>query len=410
MFRKLLDSFCLLFHDAHCHPFGAGNRLRQQSSDSVEDDLMRASAIDISSCSTWTEVEQALKVASGQDGTSAIFAEGGKPELFHKASVRASDLEKLAMGRSIVVTGENQVIASDTALRELPKLCKFWRYAKEDPNIERNEEGEPTGRFCGFIWVTRFSLLSQASMASKGLRGLRRGLSELPKHGIVSCTDAFVFEDRVPMYELIASTNEACELPRVSLAIGFKSHLDEQEIGALINRVKPLLLEWSETSHRLCVREAKVEIDNVGRWSSSVPCSRPNWDLVQLDRVIQSMVAAGFSMHCHVFGDLAAKHAIASIRRAEEAMPEKRQLRHKLAHVFELQREDEVLLCSKEVEQCYFSLTGSQTKPGQATRKTQFNSISDLLLQEVLVTVAIGTSPCFLLWKESKPQCCVLEL
>ena len=75
----------------------------------------------------------------------------------------------------------------------------------------------------------RFALLSPASEASAGLRGLIDGLRELPKDGIVACTDAFVFEDRVPVYELAHYLDTKCRLPRTSLAIGFK-HTDEFDL------------------------------------------------------------------------------------------------------------------------------------------------------------------------------------
>eukprot|EP00931_Biecheleriopsis_adriatica_P030614 TRINITY_DN18033_c0_g1_i3.p1 TRINITY_DN18033_c0_g1~~TRINITY_DN18033_c0_g1_i3.p1 ORF type:complete len:413 (-),score=59.69 TRINITY_DN18033_c0_g1_i3:9-1247(-) len=184
-------------------------------------------------------------------------------------------------------------------------------------------------------------------MASKGLRGLQRGLLELIKHGIVAFTDAFVFEGRVPMYELIAHQHEW--LPRASLAIGFKNYLAAEEITALLERVKSLRRGWTQTDFRLCIREAKVEIDNLCQWSSSSRHGSSSWDLAKLDRVIHAMVTAGFSMHCHVFGDLAAKHAIRSIRCAEAAADPcymSDPPRHKLAHVFELQREDEEAVAS----------------------------------------------------------------
>jgi len=242
---------------------------------------------------------------------------------------------------------------NETALEALPQLCRRWDCGAADPAIERTDRGSPSGRFRSAFWAARFALLSASSMASKGLRGLVRGLRELPKHGIVACTDAFVFADRVPMYELAFEQDAANELPRTSLAIGFKAFWSEEETDAMFERVKHLRRTWDETGPRLCIREIKIEVDNLGFWSSSSKYSGPSWDLERLDRVVEEMVAADFSIHLHVFGNLAAKHSLDSLRRAEAKSESARtarveQRRHKLAHVFELLPEDEAFLSSRE--------------------------------------------------------------
>jgi len=345
------------FHDAHCHPFGAGNRLRQKDPHfSKEDESLRACAVDLSSCKTWKDAEQTLveAISSNGDSHGTVLAERCHHHLAN--TIAASSLEKLAPGIVLVVlvgVNSDEVIVNETALNKLPNLCKLWTYSRSDPHIERTEEGHPSGRFCGAVWATRFALLSSASIASKGLRGLLCGLGELGKHGIVACTDAFVFEDRVPIYEFAFEQDDCKRLPRTSLAIGFKSHWDAEEIGAVLDRVKHTRRDWADTGYRFCVREAKVEVDNVSQWSSrsSSKWSKPSWDLEQFDRVVETMVGADFSMHMHTFGDLAAKHSLQSLQRAEATAPAKTyggtgERRHKLAHVFELLREDEAYLSS----------------------------------------------------------------
>lgn len=283
---------------------------------------------------------------------AVVFAEGCLPGLC--GACPADVLQAVDPCRPIVVcVGEAEVLASRLALDELPKLCRAWDYRAIDSDIERSEDGALTGRFRGRVWSARFALLSPASMASRGIRGLRSGLGELARHGIVACTDAFVFEDRVPMYELALAEGQAW-LPRTSLALGFKSHLAGEELGGLLERVASSRVDWPETGYRLCMREAKVEVDGAWQWSSSSRHGGPSWDLAALDQVIERMVGADFSMHCHVFGDLAAKHTLKTLRRAEEAAPRAAGgpagRRHKLAHVFGLQPEDEAALpCASTV-------------------------------------------------------------
>mmetsp|Transcript_13143 Transcript_13143/g.20775 ORF Transcript_13143/g.20775 Transcript_13143/m.20775 type:complete len:574 (-) Transcript_13143:210-1931(-) len=345
------------FHDAHCHPFGAGNRIRQSRERDVKaDGKLRQVSLDLSACDNWEHVERRIRraVASRKDGQT-ILAEGCSAYAF--ASRKEGDaspidmLETLAGGQSLVIlvgskSEEKELLASATAIAALPRLCKFWQFLDDDITIERDPDGRMSGRFLGEVWVARFALLSSASMASKGLRGLLDGLALLPQNGIVACTDAFVFENRVPMYELAFDQDASKTLPRTSLAIGFKAYWGDEQLSGALDRIGNIRRDWAETHNRYCIREAKVEVDNACQWSSTYTRSKASWDLDTLDRVVDALVVADFSMHFHVFGDLAAKYALHALQRAELLAPKyalgsPQNRIHKLAHVFELQAVDE---------------------------------------------------------------------
>lgn len=365
------------FHDAHCHPFGAGNRLRRSVEQTqLMDEMLRCGAIDLSACSTLASVQAQLQEAVTTKGSdsSTLFAENCDPEHFEcKRDEIGRFLESISPGRALVVLlgkGSPEAVAvNDTAMRALSEKCASWNFDSDDTRIIRHRAGAPTGFFVGGFWATRFALLSEASFASQGFRGLLDGLLELPRHGIVACTDAFVFEDRIPCYELAVHEDCKRKLPRVSLALGFKEEMPQKMIHEMLARAPNLRRNWEATDHRLCLREAKVEVDHMLHWSSNNARSKPAWDLQKLDQVVHGMVGADYSMHMHVFGDLAAQHSIKTLLAAEaasESMIKPKSIckmarslpsqgmasekvsgrrRHKLAHVFDLRTEDEALLC-----------------------------------------------------------------
>jgi len=221
------------------------------------------------------------------------------------------------------------------AIRALPAMSAGWTFAASDKRILRTRSGEPNGYFHGEVWAMRFALLSPASVASMGLRGLRDGLLELPKHGIVACTDAFVFEDRIPCYEVAFAEDARRKLPRVSLALGFKHAWSPDCISEIVERAPGQRLVWEDTNFRYCLREAKVEVDHFSGLS---------WDKAQLSSLVQSMVAANFSMHMHIFYTAAAELSMSVLLDAEKGKRSSDR-RHKLAHLYEIGPEERRMAC-----------------------------------------------------------------
>eukprot|EP00927_Polykrikos_kofoidii_P025667 TRINITY_DN23027_c0_g1_i1.p1 TRINITY_DN23027_c0_g1~~TRINITY_DN23027_c0_g1_i1.p1 ORF type:complete len:950 (+),score=158.40 TRINITY_DN23027_c0_g1_i1:36-2852(+) len=397
------------FHDAHCHPFGAGNRERRWNQDiNVVDTEIRKGAVDLSGCASWSDVAARIQsvAACTEAGNSAgevIFAEGCDPVIGEEIRLDAAQrLEACGgCGRPVVVVfGDpaEAVAASPAAIALLPSRCAAWNYPLGDHRIERShhgacgggkraegrqggkmnrnpgiekETGSPTGYFRSGVWAGRFSLLSRASLTSQGVRGLLDGLRELPREGIVSCTDAFVFSDRVSCYEAAFEEDVAVRrLPRVSLAIGFKDHWTHEKLCEELECAVAMRRTWKDTGYRYCLQEAKVEVDHC-MWSTNRggSCS---WDYPLLEHVVRTMVQADFSVHFHVFGDLAARHSLQllssfdapAISAAGSQSPSPRRVatavatetnssgrsrdttnattprRHKIAHVFELLPEE----------------------------------------------------------------------
>eukprot|EP00747_Dinoflagellata_sp_TGD_P194027 gnl/TRDRNA2_/TRDRNA2_60960_c0_seq1.p1 gnl/TRDRNA2_/TRDRNA2_60960_c0~~gnl/TRDRNA2_/TRDRNA2_60960_c0_seq1.p1 ORF type:complete len:649 (+),score=90.90 gnl/TRDRNA2_/TRDRNA2_60960_c0_seq1:74-1948(+) len=340
------------FHDAHCHPFGAGNRQRQSSWSPkgrvAEDAAFRSSAVDLSGCTKWIEVEQRIldAVKAGQVADEVVLAEHCPLEALSGTdrSKVADRLDKLVPGRPVVVLlggsadsplPPEGVIASAAAMAALPATCSSWVTSGSESatGVEQTGSGTPTGYLHGAVWAARCALLSSASVASKGLRGLMDGLRELPKDGIVACTDAFVFEDRVPSYEAAYAGEAGHLLPRTSLAMGFREGQSSERLKEALARVAALRRSWEQANFRYCLREAKVEVDHAP-WSTKRQSSAAAWDLEQLGLVVHAMVRKDFSIHAHVFGDLAAKHMIRLFSEAEagdKLSPARTGLRRKAA-------------------------------------------------------------------------------
>lgn len=384
--RYVFDGLLLpAFHDAHCHPFGAGNRSRNWDTEiRAEDDALRKCAIDLKGCEVWPDVlkqlGQHLDDVGANECAEVALAENCKPDVFSPLLPTViHELNELASNRPLVVLLKSKwngrpeaVVVSSSAMRALQAKVPEWHFSCNDDRIGRGTDGQPTGFFAGPVWSARFSLLSSASVASQAVRGLRDGLLMLPKDGVVACTDAFVFEDRLPCYEMAFLEDKKRLLPRTSLALGFKEDWSPERYDELLTRAASLRTEWMETDFRYCLREAKIEVDH-SCWSATGSSGGAAWDLALMDRIIVSMIRMNFSMHLHVFGNLAAQHSIRALKAAEvEACkvavnagahqraavssrgrdgltglqsrePEER--RHKLAHVFELLSEDAHTLC-----------------------------------------------------------------
>lgn len=353
------------FHDAHCHPFGAGNRNRQWDNPRAkeEDDQFRAAALDLSECKSWDEVKAACQEAISKRSEAAeldksLLAEkcGGGLVKRCRNSI-ANELDSISAGQPLVLLVGAQaeaVAVNHAAMRALSAKMGSWNFGDSDKRIHRTSSGEASGYFHGSVWAMRFALLSPASVASQGLRGLRDGLQELPKHGIVACTDAFVFEDRIPCYELAFAEDSKRRLPRTNLALGFKDDWSPDHISEIVERAPVLRQSWEDTNFRFCLREAKVEVDH-GRTIS--------WEEAKLASLVNNMVAANFSMHMHVFYAQAAQHSLSLLLAAENCRlpdgakasakckagpalrPERNNRRHKLAHVFELRPDDIRTVC-----------------------------------------------------------------
>jgi len=370
------------FHDAHCHPFGAGNRNRNYNDEAAkaEDERLRASSVDLSGCNCWDDVKTRLTAALAAESTASavaaaststapkaqplppLVAEGcSTSALTDMREKAATSLEALAPGRAIVVVcGQSYLLeavaVSESALKALPTLFESWTYANEDARIERLRSGKPSGFFTGAVWAARFALLSPASITSQGLRGLIDGLRVLPQHGIVACTDAFVFEERIACYELAFAQDARRQLPRTSLAIGFRDDMPAKRIAEIVARAPTMRRAWQATDFRYCVREGKVEVDH-GRGDIS-------WDSKKLASVVHGMLQADFSMHMHVFYSAATHHSVELLLEAEQEQRKRQKSRgsasttgdrrHKLAHAFEISAEDAASLCKTPlIAVCY---------------------------------------------------------
>lgn len=401
------------FHDAHCHPFGAGNRTRKYDRTHKETDShLREGAIDLSACVQLSDVISCLQSALGGD-QSVVFGEKCDPALFRPIRQRAAEeLKAVSDEIPIVITlGTDEVqavVANRAAMQALQKTCEAWYSRSSDTRIIR-ARGQPTGYFTGRVWPTRFALLSPASYASQGFRGLMEGLAELPKHGIVACTDAFVFEDRVPCYELAYAQDQRRHLPRTSMALGFKHDWSRARISGTVERAPDARSTWEATDYRYCLREAKIEVDHC-HWSREGGETRgePSWDLTVMDEVVGSMVSADFSIHMHVFGNLAAQRSIQTLLQAEEAAMSREtstrrgrssrdqggarartsstrreagaQRRHKLAHIFDFLDEDRVKLIESPsiflVYQPYWFQNGNNKETAQQHAELLANGAS----------------------------------
>jgi len=315
-------------------------------------DLGRSNPTDMcnlsNECTTWDEVVARLQsaISKNTNAGNVLFAEKCQPEVVE--TVRhdvAQHLEALAPGRIVVVllgSPPEAVVVSSSAMRALQKKLDLWTFTPEDERIERKKSGEPTGYFGSAIWATRFALLSPASVASQGVRGLKNGLLEMPKHGIVACTDAFVFDDRVPCYEMAFAEDVKRLFPRTSLALGFKEYWDQERLGSIVASSTAIRKTWEDTDFRYCLREAKVEVDH-SQWGLA-------WEKPKLASVVHGMIAANFSIHMHVFFSEAVQHSLKLLLEAERhrqtVLPQHAgDRRHKLAHAFEILAEDAKLLC-----------------------------------------------------------------
>merc|ERR1711959_451009 len=168
------------------------------------------------------------------------------------------DMISTSVAVVVLVRGGNAprgVCVNGVAIDALGELYPPWTPARTEERY-----------FEGVEWAARFSLLSPYSYSSQGYRGLCDGLRNLAEEGIVSTTDAFVFEDRVPLYEL--ALHEHSLLPHVSLAMGFRPDWDNEQMQHCMDYTVARQRSWEDTGWRMCLREGKFELDNIGFWST----------------------------------------------------------------------------------------------------------------------------------------------
>merc|ERR1711939_121287 len=133
--------------------------------------------------------------------------------------------------------------------------------------------------------------------------------------------------------------------------MGFRPEWGDEQMLRGVEYIVSHQRRWEDTGWRLCLREGKFELDNIGFWSSKAGDAAFNWRdehaKSRLKTAVHSLVQANLSLHLHVFGDLASKHALQLLHSAEAAAPcERADRRHKLAHVYQLQQTDEELACA----------------------------------------------------------------
>ena len=362
------------FHDAHVHPYGAGCRRFGLSRDPSH------SAIDVSACTDWdgehgmcTEIARRLNrgaaVAAAHFGLPpVVLVEGCDPAIIEGdrgVAAITDQLDRVSRDFVFPATGEGGsgpvpivCLVGDArrpcaAIVNTPAAALLADTFGDCPGWA---DGARAGLRAGGVPAVRYALLSPASYASAELRALRKGLMELAANGIVGCTDAFVFASRIPVYQALMHLERrrgGC-LPRVSLAIGVKPNMSDEAIESDLEAMSQSRCGWEETDYQLNIRECKLEIDDISSpWTygeDCIPAPPPDnfryhdgypWSVPRLQRVLQSMVRRGFSIHFHSYGPMAVRKMVETTVHAEQSVDATEGLpvdfRHKMAHISQMQ-------------------------------------------------------------------------
>jgi predicted amidohydrolase YtcJ len=204
-------------------------------------------------------------------------------------------------------------------------------------------------------WVARFfDLRPPSSSLGDSVSAICVGLREVRKAGICAITDAFAVRERLGAY-LEVSSRYGATLPRVQLAMGFRSDDDPRSVLTGVCRDFPELTNTSPSA-LVSLVEGKLEIDGAFSLStawSSVPYAvttpencggimgletttgRPRVSHAQIRRFVEACQEFGLTTHMHVTGDLAGAAGANALTDTHNSHPSGRTPvgMHKLAHM-----------------------------------------------------------------------------